>query len=77
VSFVNGERAHVHAPGQLHETRRQQPLGRNEQQSITARGELIFDPLHFVQRHAAIQGRGRVSALAEPVDLILHQRNER
>ena len=55
----------------------EQPLGRDEEETIAPCEHLLFGPAQFVGSHAAVECRRWIAAFAQPVDLILHQRDER
>ena len=77
VGFVDGKGVNFNFLGELQKTRREQTLRRDEQQAITAGGELFLSLVDGMRRHAAIERRRRIAALAQAVDLIFHQRNQR
>ena len=77
MGFVDGEGAHADALGELQESRHEQTLRRNEEQPVAARGKLFFGFLDRVRRHAAVKRCRRIAALAQAVDLVFHQRDQR
>jgi hypothetical protein len=77
VRLVDGEGAHARALDPLQEARGEQSLGRDEDETELAAGEAVLDRAKLFQIEAAVERGGRVSAFREPVDLVLHQRDQR
>jgi hypothetical protein len=77
VCLVDGEGASLQTLDELQEARRQQTLGRHKYQAVAAGGDFCFGLANGVKRHAAVQRCRRIAALAQAVDLIFHQRDER
>ena len=77
MGLVDGESMNLDLLGQLQEMRHEQAFRRDEEQLIAAGEELRFGVMHRVGGHAAVKRACRIAALAQAVDLIFHQRDQR
>ena len=77
VRLVDGEQRHLGAFEQIEEARRQQPLRRHVEQVQRAGEQLLLDLALRVGGQAGVEVGRCHARLAQGVDLILHQRDQR
>ncbi len=77
MGFVDREPPNLEGRGRLQKPRGHQAFWRDEQQPVFACGQLCFNVAALVRRQAAVNASRRVAARLQPVDLILHQRDQR
>jgi hypothetical protein len=77
MGFVDSEGAYFETLDELQKTWRQQSLRRDEDETKAPFEHLLFGSAQFFWSHATIKCRRWITAFAQPIDLILHQRDKR
>jgi hypothetical protein len=77
VGLVDHDRPHADRRELLRELRLRHSLRRHEEQPQTAIGERRQHLASLDAAEAAVQGRGGIAVGPQPVDLVLHERDER
>src|SRR5689334_19599962 len=72
VRFVDGKGFARQVFDQLQKAGSEDSFRSHENQTVTSAGDLLLDCANSVERHAAVQCSGGVTAFPQSVDLVLH-----